>query len=157
MWDSLIAVVGTLAGGWGGGFVQLRGARAERRENRREARRAEALKAVTVLAGAVADHRRAMWQFENAKLTGQPAQTVAELGAVQHGTRSAINTPMTTVVILTPALADKAREAARAAYAMRDSGDLDVLEARRAVALAAGDRFVAAAAGFFAGVGVVVA
>jgi hypothetical protein len=157
MWDSLIAVGGTLAGSWIGGFVQLRKARVERRENRGETRRAEALRAVTELVAALADHRRAMWEFEDAKLTGKPAQTVAELLAAQHVTRSAINVPMTTVAILAPALADSAREAAQSTYAMRNSGDLDVLEARRAVALAASDRLVAAAAEFFAAVGVVVA
>lgn len=157
MWDSLIAVGGTLAGSWVGGFVQLRGARAERRENRGEARRVEALKAVTDLAAALADHRRAMWQYEDAKLTGKPEQTVTDLQTAQHDTRSAINVPMTTVAILAPVLADTAREAARATYAMRNPGDLDVLEARRATALGATDRFVAAAAEFFAAVGLVVA
>jgi hypothetical protein len=157
MWDSLVAVGGTLAGGWIGGWLQLRGARAERRENRGEARRGEALSAVTGLVEAFADHRRAMWQFEDAKLTGKPGQVVAELQAVQHVTRSAINGPMTTVAILTPALAVPAREAATATYAMRNCGDLDVLEARRAVALAASDRLVTVAAEFFAEVGLVVA
>lgn len=157
MWDSLVAVGGTLAGGLVASVTQLRGARAERRENRREARRSEALSAVTALAGALADHRRAMWQCEDAKLTGKPAQVVAELETVQHGTRSAINAPMTTVAILTPTLAGPAREAVQATYAMRDAGALDVLEARRAVALAAADRFVEAAAEFFAEVGLVVA
>ena len=125
MWDSLIAVGGTLA-------------------------------AVTAYTAAVADHRSAMWQFEDAKLTGKPAQVVAELEAVQHGTRSAITVPLTTVAILTPALADLAVEAAKATYAMRDSGALDVLETHRAVALAASDRFVAAAAELFADLGVAV-
>lgn len=157
MWDSLIAVGGTLAGGLAASVTQLRGARAERRENRREARRSEALAAVTGLVAALADHRRAMWQFEDAKLTGKPAQVVAELETVQHGTRSAINAPMTTVAILTPALAGPAREAAQAAYAMRNSTDLDVLEARRAVAAGTSDRLVEAAAEFFAEVGLVVA
>lgn len=157
MWDSLIAVGGTLAGGLVGGWVQLRGARAERRENRRDARRSEALSAVTALAGALADHRRAMWQYEDAKLTGKPEQVVAELLAVQHGTRSAINAPMTTVAILIPVLAELARDAAQATYAMRDAGDLDVLEARRVVAVGASDRLVEIAAEFFAEVGLVVA
>jgi hypothetical protein len=98
-----------------------------------------------------------MWQFEDAKLTGKPAQVVAELETEQHSTRSAINAPMTTVAILTPALAGPAREAAQATYAMRDAGSEDVLEARRAVALAAADQFVEAAAEFFAEVGLVVA
>jgi hypothetical protein len=157
MWDSLIAVGGTLAGGLVGGWVQLRAARAERRENRGDVRRGEALAAVTGLVAALADHRRAMWAHEDAKVSGKPEQVAAEQLAAHHLTRSAINSPMTMVAILTPALAGPAREAAQAAYAMRNSGDLDVLEARRAVALAASDRFVEAAAEFFAGVGVVVA
>ena len=157
MWDSLIAVGGTLAGGLVASVTQLRGARADRRETLREARRSEALAAVTALAAALAAHRRAMWQFEDAKLRDKPEQTITELEAVQHGTRSAINAPMTTVAILTPTLAGPAREAAQATYAMRDAGDLDVLEARRAVALGAADQFVEAAAEFFAEVGLVVA
>jgi hypothetical protein len=157
MWDSLIAVGGTLAGGLVASVTQLRGARAERRENRSEARRGEALSAVTGLIAALADHRRAMWQYEDAKLTGKPEQVVAELLAARYVTRSAINAPMTTVAILTPALAGPAREAAQATYAMRDAGDLAVLEARRAVALGASDRLAEAAAEFFAGVGLVVA
>lgn len=157
MWESLIAVGGTLAAGLLTHVVQLRGARAERRETRGDARRADALAAVTAYTAAVADHRRAMWQFEDAKLTGKPAQVVAELEAVQHGTRSAITVPLTTVAILIPALADSAQEAAKATYAMRNSGDLDVLESRRAVALAASDRFVAAAAALFVDLGVAVA
>jgi hypothetical protein len=161
MWDSVIAsgiaVVGTLAGTGVGGLVQLRGARAERRENRGESRRADALNAVTALVAALADHRRAMWAHENARLVGASEHRVAEHLAAHHVTRSAINVPMTTVAILAPALAGPAREAAQAAYAMRDAGSLEVLEARRAVALAACDRFVDAAAEFFTGVGVVVA
>jgi hypothetical protein len=157
MWESLIAVGGTLAGGLVASVAQLRGARAERRENRGEARRGEALSAVTRLVEALADHRRAMWEHEDARLTGKSEQVVAALLAALHITRSAINGPMTTVAILTPGLAAAAREAAQATYAMRESGSLDVLEARRAVALGASDRLVAAAAEFFAGVGLVVA
>lgn len=156
MWDSLIAVGGTLAGGLLAGVLQQRGARAERRESRREARRTEALKAVTALAAALADHRRAMWELEDAKLTGKPEQAITGLLIVQHGTRAAINTPATTVAILAPGLAGVAREAARATYGMRNSNDLDELEDRRAEAAAATDLFVRAAAEFFAGVGVAV-
>ena len=161
MWDSVvasgIAVVGTLAGSWVGGFWQLRGARAERRENRDEARRADALNAVTGLVASLADHRRAMWAREDARLANQPEQRVAELRAASHVTRSALTMPVTTISILVPALADPARDAVQATYAMRDAGTVEVLEARRVVALAASDRFVAAATTFFAGVGVVVA
>jgi hypothetical protein len=145
-----------LAGGLVGNLAQLRGARSERRETRGEARRTEALSAVTGLVAALADHRRAMWQFEDAKLTGKPEQVVAELLAVKHGTRSAINAPMTTVTILAPVLAAAARKAAQASYDMRNAADLDDLEHQRADALTACDAFTAAAAEFFAGVGVVV-
>lgn len=157
MWDSVIAVVGTLAGSWVGGWVQLRGSRAERRENRGEVRRDEALKAVTGLAAALADHRRAMWKSEDARLADKPAEVVADARAGTHVTRSAVNVPMTTVAILAPALAGQAREATQATYAMRGAGTVEVLEVRRTVALAACDRFVEAAAAFFAAVGVVVA
>lgn len=154
MWESLIAVAGTLGGGVLAGLGQRYAARVERRENRRDARRADALAAVTGLVAALADHRRAMWEFEDARIQGAARQTVLELQAVQHGTRSAINEPMTTVAILAPALAAQAREAATATYAMRGAPDLDVLETRRAVALAASDQLVHAAAEFFADLGV---
>jgi hypothetical protein len=157
MWESLIAVGAALAGSVLTHVVQLRGARVERLEIRGDAQRADALAAVTAYTAALADHRRAMWQFEDAKLTGKPAQVVAELEAVQHGTRSAITEPATRVKLLIPALAAEVREAEKATYAMRDSGDLDVLETRRALALAASDRFVAAAAVLFADLGVAVA
>lgn len=154
VWSSLIAVGGTLAGSATVGVVQLLSARQKRRaerdmrrEDRRETRRAEAVVAVVALAAAVSDHRRAMWQFEDAKLTDQSGETVTSLLAAQHDTRSAINAPMTTLALLAPDLADAAREAARATYAMRNAPNMDVLEARRALASAAHDEFVAAAAG----------
>ncbi|MFG2631835.1 hypothetical protein [Streptomyces sp. NPDC048473] len=56
MWQTLIAVLGTLAGVGITSTYQRRAARTARAEDRRT----EALTAVTALAAALADHRRAM-------------------------------------------------------------------------------------------------
>lgn len=176
MWQSLIAsaiaVVGTLVGTWSGGFQQLRRERAQRRENRAEDRRAEALNAVTGLVAALANHRRAMWQYEDARIavpervkearTNIPRrdavhQGVTDLQTITHDTRAAITVPLTTVAILAPGLADAARKAAQATYAMRNADSVNELELRRAAAVDASEQLVTAAAEFFSSLGVVVA
>ncbi|WP_260195687.1 protein kilB [Actinophytocola gossypii] len=153
VWTSVIAVAGTLAGGLVPVLVQARTARRERRENRREARGTDVLAAVTALVSALADHRRAMWVLEDRRLSGADAQAVADARATSHVTRSAVTAPWTTVSILAPALADAARAAARATFAMHDAPTLVELETRRQAALDGSDRLVSAAAEFFAAVG----
>lgn len=153
LWTSLVAVTGTLAGGVLTGALHIRTARTDRREARRDARQGDVLAAVTALVAALADHRRAMWVLEDVRLAEVDSQAVADAVAAHHVTRSAVTAPLTTVSLLAPTLADPAREAAKATYAMRgaaDAGDGAVLEARRAVALAASDHLVGAAAEFLA-------
>ncbi|HBF85776.1 MAG TPA: protein kilB, partial [Streptomyces sp.] len=83
MWQTLIAVLGTLAGvGITSGF-QARAARTARQE----ARRTEGLGAVTALVEALADHRRAMWVREDLRLRGEDW---ADARTTSHATRSAI-------------------------------------------------------------------
>jgi type II secretory pathway pseudopilin PulG len=149
VWTSLVAVVGTLAGGVLSAMVQGVLARA----NRREARRADALAAVAQLAAALANHRRAMWVLEDRRLTAAPAPAVDEAQTITHDTRAAIEIPLHTVSILVPALAQPAEEATRATFAMRNAVDSDVLETLRQAAKDAHGRFVAAAREVFADMG----
>lgn len=156
MWSNVIAVLGTLAGCLVTGVVQARVTRVERRESRRDSRRAEALGAVTALVAALADHRRARVVVEERRLSGADAESVEQARDAARATRAAVTVPLTTVSILIPALADAAREATQAAYAMRHVPDHAALEKLRADAVATSDRLVEAAAVLFAAVGGVV-
>jgi hypothetical protein len=146
VWTSLVAVLGTLAGGGLTAMVQGRLARA----SRREARRADALAAVTQLAAALANHRRAMWVVEERRLSGAPEQAVDAAQTERHDTRAAIEVPLHTVAILVPVLAQPAEDATRATFAMHDAVDRDALTTLRQAAKDAHGRFVAAARVFFA-------
>jgi hypothetical protein len=146
VWTSLVAVLGTLAGGGLTAAVQGKLAR----DNRREARRTDALTAVTRLAAALADHRRAMWVVEDLRLSGAPEQALDDAQTKRHDTRAAVEVPLHTVVILVPALARSAEEATEATFAMRSAADRDALDALRQAAKDAHGRFVAAARAVFA-------
>jgi hypothetical protein len=147
--SNLIAVLGTLAAGLGTGTLQARTARRERLETRRDGRRVEALDAVTQLVAALADHRRAMWVLEDRRLSGAGDPAVTEATAASHDTRSVVTAPLAMVSILVPSLAEPARQATRATYAMRNAKNHDALEALRKQALCTSDHLVASAAEFF--------
>jgi hypothetical protein len=149
VWTSLVAVLGTLAGGGLTATVQGRLARA----NRREARRADALAAVTQLAAALANHRRAMWVVEDRRLSSASEQAMNEAQTTRHDTRAAIEIPLHTVAILAPALAQSAEEATRATFAMRNAADHDALTTLRQAAKDTHGQFVAAARVIFADTG----
>jgi hypothetical protein len=159
MWSnvvtSVIAVAGTLGGVVLTTLAQARASRAERRESRTQARRGEAVAAVTALVSALADHRRAMFVLEDRRLAGADSHVVDDAVATSHETRSAVTDPLVTVRLLAPALAETAQQAARAAYAMRRAPDPDALQARRAAALAASDRLVDEASVVFADLAVI--
>ncbi|MET9293832.1 pRL2-23 [Streptomyces sp. NPDC003077] len=150
MWSTLIAVVGTLAGALVSGLLQHRVARADRIEARREQVRRDRMHAVTSLATALSDHRRAMWELYDATLTDQPAQRVQELRDESHRTRSAITEPAVRVrlLIADEAVRAAAAQATTATYVIRDATGLDDLQARRHAALCAHDAFVDAAGTF---------
>ncbi|MEU8764969.1 protein kilB [Streptomyces hydrogenans] len=150
MLATVIAVLGTLLGAVVAGVIQHRTARAGRDAVRTDQRTARELDAVTALASAVAAHRRAMAVREDLRLTGDAPDAYAAARAESHATRSAIEAPRVLVSILVPALAPAADEAAKASYALRGARDLDTLAARREAAIAAADRFTAAAARHFA-------
>lgn len=150
VWQSVIAVAGTLLGSLLGSGVQARIARVARREERTAGRRADAMTAVTALVSALADHRRAMFVLEDLRLSTATPEATEAARTTSHGTRSAITTPLVTVRMLTPALANAAEAATSAAYAMRLAPDHAELETRRAAALAASNQLVDAAGELFA-------
>lgn len=149
VWTSLVAVLGTLAGGGLTAMVQGRLARA----NRREARRTDALTAVAQLAAALANHRRAMWVLEDRRLSEAPEQAVEEARSISHDTRAGIEIPLHTVAILVPSLAQTAEEAKQATFAMRNAEDRDALNTLRQAAKDTHGLFVAAARVAFADTG----
>jgi hypothetical protein len=147
MWASVIAVLGTLAGGVLMTWATARTAKTARRETRRDTHRREALGAVTALATAVANHRRAMVLLEEAKLSGTDT---AEAREEKNQTRSAITAPLFQVSVLAPALTAAAEEAVQATYAIRNAPDEAKLQALHNEAKAAADRLAASARGMFA-------
>ncbi|GAB2880890.1 protein kilB [Streptomyces mayteni] len=147
MWASVIAVAGTLLGGVVTGLLQERAGRAARREARADQRRDDQLRAVAELVAALGDHRRALWLREDLRLAGADAEALAAARTASHATRSAVTEPLVSVSVLAPPLAGAAREAALATFAVRAAADRDALAALRQAAIAATDRFVAAAGG----------
>lgn len=141
MWSSIIAVAGTLLGGALAGLLQVRVERAARAD-----RRAEALRvALGELVAALGDHRRAMWHREDLRLKGLSQEAVERARAASHATRSAVTAPLVAVSVLEPSLAEPARKAMLAAFALRDAPDHDTLASRREAAISATDALVAAA------------
>jgi hypothetical protein len=141
MWSSVIAVAGTLLGGALAGLLQIRMARLARDD-----RRAEALRvALGELVAALGDHRRALWHREDLRLRGASQKEREVARAVSHATRSAVTAPLVAVAVLEPSLSEDARQAALAAFALRDVADHDVLAARREAAIAATNDLIAAA------------
>ncbi|MFF3265313.1 protein kilB [Streptomyces sp. NPDC002932] len=138
MWQTLIAVIGTLAGTGIAGFMQHRASRTARQE----ARRTEGLTAVTALVEALADHRRAMWVREDLRLR---QEDWADARTESHATRSAITAPLLRVQLLMPAAAPAAQTAAQAAYALRGADGHPILNQLRTDAITASDALVTAA------------
>ncbi|MGW1845759.1 protein kilB [Streptomyces sp. NPDC001966] len=142
MWGSVIAVLGTLLGSVTAYMLQQRTARKDRAEVRGYEERRDRIAAVTALTVALADHRRTMWAREDLRLSAAPGAEYREARAASHATRSALTAPLTTLVILAPALADAAHEAAAASYALRNAANAEALNARRLSAIEAADRLV---------------
>jgi hypothetical protein len=142
LWPALLAVVGTLSGCVVTGVLAARSARAARDAARGDAQRRDMLQAVVSLASALADHRRAMWVREDARLSGADWAPARE---ASHVTRSAVTAPLTAVCILAPSLASLAQQAAQATYALRGAATDQALADLRHEALRASDRLVEAA------------
>lgn len=145
MWPSIIAVAGTLLGGALTGLLQIRSARIAS-EAARADQRAEALRrALGELVAALGDHRRAMWHREVLRLDGADEEALDAARTATRATRSAVTGPLVAVSVLDRSLAEPARQAALAAFGLRDATDHPVLASRRDAAIAATDELVAAA------------
>ncbi|ARQ69734.1 hypothetical protein [Streptomyces marincola] len=142
--DTVIAVVGTLAGAVVTGLLQHRATARTERAARREREEREWLAAVTELARAVSAHRAAMWALRHAELTGAPVERVDVLRDAAHATRGAVTGPVVMLRLVTGSarLRAAADEAVHATYGMRDAVSVADLDARRRAALAAHDAFV---------------
>ncbi|WP_327332942.1 protein kilB [Streptomyces anulatus] len=150
MLTTVIAVIGTLLGAVVAGVIQHRTARTTRSEARDDHRRDRELEAVTALASGLAGHRRAMSVRDGLRLSGAAPEALAAARAESHSTRSVIEAPRIQVAILVPSLAAAAEEATRAAFALRGAPDQQTLDTLREEAVTAGNRFVTAAARYFA-------
>ena len=145
MWESIIAVVGTLTGAVVAGLLQQRAARAERLEGRAAARSSEGLTAVTTLVAALADHRRAMYLREELRLTGAAPEQVAAARAASHETRAVVSAPHAAVAVLLPALADLTETTVQQTYSLRNAASLAALNTARQNAADSADRLLRAA------------
>ncbi|MGW5677547.1 protein kilB [Streptomyces sp. NPDC003860] len=146
MLAALIAVLGTLAGTIAAYLLQQRGARTDRAAVAVDTERRDRVAAVTALAVALADHRRAMWVREDARLSGAPAADVAAARSESHVTRSALTAPLTTLAILAPGLKAAAQAAAQATYDLRGAANKATLDALRLRAIEVADDLVTEAA-----------
>ncbi|WP_328473529.1 protein kilB [Streptomyces sp. NBC_00448] len=145
MWSSVIAVAGTLLGGALTGLLQSRGDRRARQSARAD-EKAQALRAALgELVAALGDHRRAMWHREVLRLDGTDPEAFEAARNASRATRSAVTAPLVSVSVIEPALAQTARQAAEAAFDLRDAPDRATLAARRENAITATDTLVAAA------------
>ncbi|MEU5092122.1 protein kilB [Streptomyces sp. NPDC021356] len=142
MWESLIAVVGTLLGSVTMYVLQQRG-------TDRTALRRDRLAAVTALTVALADHRRAMWVREDLRLTGTDSAGYEAARAESHATRSAITAPLTTLSILLPGLSRVAEDAATATYRLRGAESPEALNGAREAAITACERLTREASKLF--------
>ncbi|CUU60848.1 hypothetical protein Ga0074812_14848 [Parafrankia irregularis] len=133
MMEAIIGAGAALLGTLAGGLAQWAAARATRTTAERQARHT----AVATLTAALAAHRTAMWVREDARLTGANPAGLAGLRAASHTTRAAITVPLTELCLTAPDLADTARAAAAATYALRHPADHTQLTAAREAALAA--------------------
>lgn len=152
MLTALLAVAGTLLGSIvTGTFQHLSAGRAERAAAAEQLRR-ERLEAVTALAAAGSDHRRALRMRGLARLRDADEAELEELRARSHATRSAITRPLVTLRLLVPdpRVHATAQEMVVATYDMVDAaGSAEELDAAQEAARAAHDRFVEAAAAYF--------
>jgi hypothetical protein len=150
MWASVIAVIGTLAGGLTTGLLQARVSRTARQDDRAAARWEAQVANSSAMVAALADHRQAIWRCEDLRLNAAAAEEIAEARAAARITRSAITGPMTTLSLLAPELIEPARAAARATYVLRDVPDRATLDTLLQAARDANGRLVAAARAYLA-------
>ncbi|MFB8119474.1 hypothetical protein ACFQ6U_03520 [Streptomyces sp. NPDC056465] len=153
---TVLAVVGTLLGSIvTGTFQHLSAGRAERAAAAEQVRR-DRLDAVTTLASAGSDHRRALWMRGEARLRGAGHEELEELRAASHRTRSALTRPLVALRLLVPdpAVHTTAQAMVVATYDMVEAtASIEELTAAQDTARAAHDRFVDAAAAYVGSLG----
>ncbi|MFC7936091.1 hypothetical protein ACFU2J_07635 [Streptomyces sp. NPDC057387] len=143
------AGLATLLGAIVSGRFQERAAERQVRATHGEAIRRDRLEAVTALACATSDHRRAMWMRGDAVLKGAGTERIEALRGESHMTRSAVTRPLVALRVL---IEDQAVRAAAdrmitLTYAIRDAyTTTEELTAAREAAKTAHDDFVNAAA-----------
>ncbi|MFG2600662.1 hypothetical protein [Streptomyces sp. NPDC048462] len=146
-----LAIVGTLLGSIVSGRFQERAAERSVRVSHGEAIRRDRLEAVTALACAISDHRRAMWMRGDAVLKQDGSERIEALRGESHMTRSAVTRPLVAlrVLIKDQAVRAAADEMVTLTYALRDAyATTEALTAAREAAKVAHDSFVDVAAGY---------
>ncbi|MFJ6788826.1 protein kilB [Streptomyces angustmyceticus] len=138
---AVVAVIGTVLGAGVVGVQQYFAARSQRREALRD----QALKALTELSAALADHRRAMWVREDLRLSGAAPVEVAAAREASHVTRSAVTAPQIALTTLLPQVRAEVDAAVCATYDMRDALNARVLAFRREAAVDAADHLAGTA------------
>ncbi|WP_327180302.1 hypothetical protein OG599_34500 (plasmid) [Streptomyces sp. NBC_01335] len=146
-----LAILGTLLGSIVSGRFQERAAERTVRVTHGEAIRRDRLEAVTALACAASDHRRAMWMRGDAVLTQAGPERIKALRGESHMTRSAVTRPLVALRVLIEdhAVRAAADEMIARTYALRDAyTSTEDLTAAREAAKVAHDSFVDVAAGY---------
>ncbi|MEU2873012.1 hypothetical protein ABZ769_28075 [Streptomyces olivoreticuli] len=95
-----LAIVATLLGAIVSGRFQERAAERSVRVSHGEAIRRDRLEAVTALACAASDHRRALWMRGDAVLKGVGTERIEALRGESHMTRSAVTRPLVALRVL---------------------------------------------------------
>ncbi|ACU35598.1 hypothetical protein [Actinosynnema mirum] len=154
MWQTILTILGTLAGASLGIFGIVLKARADRRATAETV----AVEAIADLVSALGDHRTAMWDLEAARSRKNEDEITTTLAA-SLVTRSAMSRPHVIAKLRVPALAAQIDAAVRATYDMDSAVDparaaIDPVvrkDAAKAAELelieAAGERFVATGIG----------
>ncbi|MCQ6245259.1 protein kilB [Streptomyces malaysiensis] len=122
MWSSIIAVVGTLLGGFAAHLTAAFTARSARVERRRQA----LVDAFPALLGALVDHRRHQYLKITARREGRADR--AEGREARYEARSAVTKAMAAVQMATrdAVLLGLAREAVGAAFALGDAPESEL-------------------------------
>jgi hypothetical protein len=161
---SLIAVLGTLAGGSLTGYIQSRTARVQREDTHRRTQQDNAVNAFAEFVAAVDKHRGVMWEAEKRRFPDQVDGTeprrlpngADEVDSPEtRASRADVSAPLHRFCLLVPALAEQARQLARATYAIRSCPTRKELDIRRQAAHDAMTEFVTTASVVFrrAGIG----
>lgn len=136
IWTSVIAVLGTLAGG----YLNARLRDRSDRQAHLFANQGSAVDSLGDLLEALSNHYAAMWTLESARLAGDEGR-ITTAYAEHLATRAAVTRPHHVAKLRIPTLADTIDSAVQAVYAMdtatQKTRSGEVLTARRLAAKAA--------------------